>query len=131
LTKRADGWDGPKLSFHTASALQATPKAFGAVPELGSLYDGLALRKILKMVPVGYILLVLGFVVGLYWQVRFLVVTYNRSLWWFFGCLFVPFVDWIFLLLYFKDARKPFGLSLLGLIVAGLGGWMAGVVWPS
>ena len=101
------------------------------MPEPGSLYDGLALRKILKMVPVGYMLLVLGFVVGLYWQVRFLVVAYNRSLWWFFGCLFVPFVDWIFLFLNFKDARKPFGLSLLGLIVAGLGGWMVGVVWPT
>jgi hypothetical protein len=83
------------------------------------------------MVVIGYILLTVGFIVCLYWQVRFLVLAYNQSLWWFFGCLFVPFVDWIFLFLNFQAAVKPFGLSLLGLLVAGLGGCMAGIVWPT
>jgi hypothetical protein len=82
------------------------------------------------MTTLGYILLVLGLIACLHWQVRFLVVAYNRSLWWFFGCLFVPLVDWIFLFLNFKATAKPFGLSLLGLLVAGVGGWMAGVAWP-
>jgi hypothetical protein len=83
------------------------------------------------MATIGYIFLALGCAVALFWQVRFLVVAYKCSAWWLFACLFVPFVDWIFLFLNFKNTRKPFGLSLLGLIVAGLGGWMAGVVWPS
>ena len=83
------------------------------------------------MVVLGYILLAVGFIGCLYWQVRFLVLAYNQSLWWFFGCLFVPFVDWIFLFVNFKAAVKPFGLSLLGLLVAGLGGYMAGIVWPA
>ena len=83
------------------------------------------------MVPVGYVLLVLGFVVGLYWQIRFLVVAYRQSVWWLLGCLFVPFADWVFLALNFKATRKPFGLSLLALMVAGLGGRMAGIAWPS
>jgi len=48
-----------------------------------------------------------------------------------FGCLFVPFVDWIFLFLNFKATRKAFGLNLVGMIVAVLGGWMAGVVLPN
>jgi len=61
----------------------------------------------------------------------FLVVAYNRSLWWFFGCLFVPFVDWFFLFLNFKATVKPFGLSLLGFLVACLGAWIAGVTWPT
>jgi hypothetical protein len=74
---------------------------------------------------IGLMLLVVGIVVCFYWQVRFLVVAYNCSLWWFFGCLFVPFVDWAFVLLHFKICRKPFGLSLLGLLLAGLGCWMA------
>ena len=82
------------------------------------------------MATLGYILLVLGLIATLYWQVGFLVVAYNRNLWWFFGCLFVPLVDWIFLFLNFKATAKPFGLSLLGLVVAGIGGWMAGVAWP-
>ena len=79
------------------------------------------------MVPIGYIILAVGFIVGLYWQVRFLALAYNQSLLWFCGCLFVPFVDWIFLSLNFKTAAKPFGLSVLGLLVAAVGGWMAGV----
>ena len=83
------------------------------------------------MVVLGYMLLTVGLVACLYWQVRFLVLAYNQSLWWFFGCLFVPLVDWIFLFVNFKMARKPFGLSLLGLLVAGLGGHMAGSCGPS
>ena len=83
------------------------------------------------MVILGYILLIVGFVGCLYWQVRFLVPAYRQSLWWFFGCLFVPFVDWLFLFLNFKAAIKPFGFSLLGLLVAGLGGYLAGIVWPT
>jgi len=42
----------------------------------------------------------------------------------------VPLVSWVFLFLNLKATIKPFGLSLLGLLLAGLGGWMAGVVWP-
>jgi hypothetical protein len=95
------------------------------------LYDGLAQKWELEMIVLGYILLAVGFIGCLYWQVRFLVLAYNQSLWWFFGCLFVPFVDWFFLFLNFRAAVKPFGLSLLGLLVAGLGGYMAGIVWPS
>lgn len=83
------------------------------------------------MVIIGYILVVLGVIVCLYWQIRFLVIAYDRGIWWFFGCLFVPFVDWVFLFLNFKASRKPFGLSMLGLIVASLGGWLAGFATPS
>ena len=83
------------------------------------------------MMPRGYAILVIGGIVCLYGQVRFLVVAYNRNLWWFFGCLFVPFVDLIFLFRNFKAAIKPFALALLGLIMAALGAGMAGVVWPA
>jgi hypothetical protein len=31
----------------------------------------------------GYILLVAGFMAGIYGEVRFLVVAYNRNLWWY------------------------------------------------
>ena len=83
------------------------------------------------MIPVGYIILVLGFILAIYWQVRFLAVAYNRSVWWLLGCLFIPFADFLFLVLHFKASRKAFGLCLVGLAVAGLGGWMAGITWPS
>jgi hypothetical protein len=79
------------------------------------------------MMPRGYAILVIGGIVCLYGQVRFLVVAYNRNLWWFFGCLFVPFVDWIFLFLNLKATIRPFAISIVGLIMACLGAWIAGV----
>ena len=81
------------------------------------------------MAILGYILLVVGLIASFYGQIRFLVVVYNQSLWWFFGCLFIPLVDLVFLFLHFKAAAKPCGMSLLGLLMAGAGGWMAGVGW--
>ena len=79
------------------------------------------------MVTLGYVLLAFGLIVAFYGDVRFLVVAYNQSLWWFFGCLFVPLVGWVFLFLNLKSTIKPFGLSLLGFILAGVGVWLAGV----
>jgi len=76
----------------------------------------------------GYAILFLGVIVSLYGEVRFLVVAYKRNLGWFFGCLFVPLVDWIFFFLNLKATIRPFAISLFGLMVAGLGAWMAGVL---
>jgi hypothetical protein len=121
----ADG-DQPFSSVTIRASVAAGPRRSRT-----TLCDGLAQKWELEVIALGYILLAVGFIGCLYWQVRFLVLTYNQSLWWFFGCLFVPFVDWFFLFLNFKVAVKPFGLSLLGLLVAGLGGYMAGIVWPS
>jgi hypothetical protein len=80
------------------------------------------------MIALGYILLFLGITVGLVSEVMFLTVAYKRSLWWFFGCLFIPIIEFVFFFLNFKATAKPFGLQILGLIIAGLGGLMAGVV---
>jgi hypothetical protein len=78
------------------------------------------------MALLGYIHLAAGIIVGFYGELRFLVVAYNRNLGWFFGCLFVPFVSWVFLFLNLKATIKPFGMSLLGLLIAVLGGWIVG-----
>ena len=83
------------------------------------------------MIVVGHILLGLGLAVALVGNVMFLTVAFRRSLWWFFGCLFIPVVDIVFLFLNWKATAKPFGVGLLGLIVMGVGAGMAGVVWPS
>jgi hypothetical protein len=83
---------------------------------------------------VGQTLLALGLLVALAGDVMFLAVAFRRSLWWFFGCLFgclfIPLVDIGFLLLNVKATAKPFGIAVLGLLIAVLGDWMAGVVWP-
>jgi hypothetical protein len=84
-----------------------------------------------QMVAVGYIVLVLGILVWLYGELRFLVVAYRRNLWWFFGCLFVPFVPLIFLFMNWKATIGAYVLATAGLLITGAGAWMAGVAVPS
>ena len=83
------------------------------------------------MITIGYILLVIGVIAGIVGELMFLVVAYKRSLLWFFGCLFVPIVCWIFFFLNMKATIKPFTIQVLGLLLAGVGCYMAGVTWPS
>ncbi len=83
------------------------------------------------MIIVGYVLLVIGIVAAIVGEVMFLTVAYRRSLLWFFGCLFVPIISWVFFFLNMKATLKPFTLQVLGLLLAGLGSYMAGVIWPS
>jgi len=82
------------------------------------------------MVATGYILLAIGIIMGIVGDVMFLTVAYKRSLWWFFGCLFIPIIWVMFFLMNVKATIKPTCLSLLGLLLAGFGCWMAGVIWP-
>ncbi len=44
---------------------------------------------------------------------------------------FLPLVDIIFLCLNLKATARPFGIAVLGLLVAGLGANMAGLVWTA
>ncbi|MBI3853062.1 MAG: hypothetical protein HY298_22660 [Verrucomicrobia bacterium] len=83
------------------------------------------------MVISGYILLFLGLLAALVGDVMFLTVAYKRSLWWFFGCLFLPPVDIVFLLLNLKTTFKPFAMSTTGLMMVCIGGWLAGIEWPT
>ena len=83
------------------------------------------------MIAVGYILLGVGILTAFVGELMFLAIAYKRSLWWFFGCLFVPIVCWIFFFLNMKTTLKPFGLQVLGLLLAGVGGCLAGVAWPN
>jgi hypothetical protein len=78
------------------------------------------------MSALGYILWVAGILLGLAGSVMFLGVAYQRNLWWFFGCLFVPLVTLLFFCLNLKATLKPVGLQVLGLLLAVLGGYLAG-----
>ena len=76
------------------------------------------------MTVLGYILFWLGCIAGLVGDVRFLVVAYRHGLGWFFMCLFLPVVGWIFFLLHAKETWRPVVLSLTGFLVAGIGYWI-------
>jgi hypothetical protein len=72
------------------------------------------------MDPIGIILLAVGavlFFIGGTWLV---VVAFKESMAWGFGCLLVPFMDFIFLTKHWKEASKPFGVSLLGMLLISI-----------
>ena len=75
------------------------------------------------MVFLGAILFVIGLVAWFAGELRLLVLAYRQGLVWFFGCLFVPFVTWVFFLFHMKQAWKPVVLAIVGFIVTGLGCW--------
>jgi len=76
---------------------------------------------------IGYILLILGCIICVVGEVMFLTVAYKRSLLWFFGCLFVPIIWLIFFFMNFRATARPFAVSVVGFLVACLGGRMAGI----
>jgi FtsH-binding integral membrane protein len=79
------------------------------------------------MIVFGYILLCLGIIIYLFGAVRFLAIAYRHNIWWFLGCLFIPIVSLIFFLLNIRATAKPFGLQIFGILLAGIGDWMAGI----
>lgn len=68
-----------------------------------------------------YSAFVLGTIMWVYGELRLQVTAYRWGIWWLVGCMFVPGVDWLFLLLYWRAARKPFLLSLAGVLLTLLG----------
>ena len=78
------------------------------------------------MLTFGFILFVLGLITWVGGELRLLVLAYRQSLLWFFGCLFVPFVSWIFFLFNVKQAWKPVVVATVGFVVTGLGYWVGG-----
>ena len=58
---------------------------------------------------VGYAAIMIG---GLW----FLIAAFRESVWWGLGVLLIPFVELFYLFSYWEDAKKPFGIQILGII---------------
>jgi hypothetical protein len=78
------------------------------------------------MTAFGYIIFWLGMIVWLVGDLMFLAIVFRRSLVWFFGCLFVPFFDLVYFLLYPKETWKPMLITTVGCLAAGVGYWLGG-----
>ena len=79
------------------------------------------------MVIFASILFGLGLAVWIAGEVMLLAVAYRQSLFWFFGCLFIPFISWLFFVLNAKRAWKPVVIATTGFIVTGIGYWAGGL----
>jgi hypothetical protein len=78
------------------------------------------------MILLGYILFALGCLAGLVGDVRFLAIAYRHGFGWFFTCLFIPLVGWVFFVFYARETWRPAALSVAGFLVAGIGYWLGG-----
>jgi hypothetical protein len=78
--------------------------------------------------PMGAMVLVgIGGFLSLIGGIWFLAKAFGTSVLWGLGCMFVPFVGLIFLIMYFKDSYKPFLVAILGTVIAGGGMGYAGM----
>jgi len=62
----------------------------------------------------GVILIGGGTICSVTGGIGFIVATFRESIWWGLGCLCVPFVELIFLITHWQEAKGPFGLRLVG-----------------
>lgn len=67
------------------------------------------------LVPIGILVMLVG-------SIWFLGVAFSESAVWGIACMLIPFVSILFVFSYWDDAKKPFGLSLLGLLLVAIPG---------
>ena len=82
------------------------------------------------IIVVGYVVFYVGLLLALAGDVGMLVIARRHGPGTFWGCLFLPPVLLLFLLLNLRATWRPFVLSLVGLVVAGLGSQVAGIEFP-
>jgi hypothetical protein len=80
----------------------------------------------IALTTIGSVIYGFGLLVWIAGEVMFLTVAYRRSFAWFFGCLFIPFVDLAFFLLNVKQTWKQVLICLIGFFVTGFGYWLGG-----
>ena len=78
------------------------------------------------MVLLSHILIAIGLLVWFVGDVMYMNAMYRRSFGWFFGGMFLPLVDLVFLFANWRVASRPFALSLGGMLVVFLGALISG-----
>ena len=63
----------------------------------------------------------LGFTVILIGAIGFLIAAFKNSILWGLGCLLFSPISIVFLILYWQDAKNPFFLQLIGILIVFLG----------
>lgn len=70
------------------------------------------------------ILLFIGFVILLFFGIRILIIAFHKSFLWGLACLLLPFVDLIFVIMYWDETKSPFLKALLGIPFLLIGLWL-------
>lgn len=97
----------PQLLFHGNTEIQGTPRsAVWFPPEEGALLTNFVM-----------LFLVLGVALVVIGGFMFLVAAFRESVLWGLGCIFLPIVQLFFLVVHWQEAKKAFGIQLLGIAI--------------
>lgn len=69
----------------------------------------------------GFILVGVGSIISLVFSIIILVKAFQTSIWWGLGSIFIPFVQLIFIIMYWDIAKAPFLKMLIGVGIAIVG----------
>jgi hypothetical protein len=78
------------------------------------------------METIGWLLVAVGAIAGATGGLWLLVVAFQESVLWGLGCLFIPIVSLIFVIMHWDEAGKLFLISLAGSIAMVVGAAMTG-----
>jgi hypothetical protein len=78
------------------------------------------------MIALGNMIFWLGAIVWLMGDLMFLAIVFRCSRVWFFGCLFVPFLDWVYFAFNMRKTWKPIFIATVGTLVSVVGWWLGG-----
>jgi len=70
---------------------------------------------------VAMIVAVTGLFISLIGTIWFLIVAFSESILWGLGCLLIPFIPLIFLILHWREAAKPVIVWVIGAVIIGVG----------
>jgi len=72
------------------------------------------------------LLIYLGLIVVIIGSIGFLIAAFKNSILWGFGCLLLPPISIIFLILHWHEAKNPFFLQLIGIAMMFAGSFFLG-----
>jgi hypothetical protein len=67
---------------------------------------------------------IVGMLLVLYGGIVFLITAFRESVWWGLGCLLLPLVNVIFLIMHWQETKKPFFIQLAGGVILLLAAWL-------
>ncbi len=66
-------------------------------------------------------IIAIGVIFAFIGELMLLAVAFCRSIWWFAACLFAPIDGLIFLILHWKEGKKPFLITIVGIAILFFG----------
>lgn len=66
------------------------------------------------METLGTVLIVAGMIMVAIGGIWFIIAAFSESIWWGLGCLLLPIIPFVFLIVHWEVAAKPFWYQVLG-----------------